>query len=76
MGNLWKEYYKPCRHVHVLICTMYQIDQHLGSGPLSPDAPRPLFDRPFVPHIESWELRSLVPCITCVAIVVCQFSHE
>jgi len=31
-----------------------QHDQ-LGSGPLSPDAPRFLIDGPFVPHIGSWE---------------------
>jgi len=27
----------------------------LGSGPHIPDAPRPHFDKPFVPHVKSWE---------------------
>jgi len=35
------------------------IDLHLGSGPLSPDALRPWFNGPFLPHIESWEPRNI-----------------
>jgi len=34
-------------------------DLHLGSGPLSPDAPRPWFNGPFVPHIKSWKPHNL-----------------
>ena len=32
-----------------------RLDYQLGSGPFSPDAPRPYFDGPFMPHIRSWE---------------------
>ena len=28
-----------------------RLDYQLGSGPFSPDAPRPYFDGPFVPHM-------------------------
>jgi len=35
------------------------IDLHLALGPLSPHAPRPWFNGPFVPHIETWEPSNL-----------------
>ena len=31
-GNLWKEYYRPCRHVHVLVCTMYHMCNYSHSS--------------------------------------------
>jgi len=35
------------------------MDLYLVSGPFSPDAPKPYWDGPLVPHIESWEPRNL-----------------
>ena len=35
---------------------MIRLDYQLGSGPFSPDALRPYFDGPFVPHKENDEV--------------------
>ena len=41
MGRIWTE----------AVMVYFRLDYQLGSGPFSPDAPRPYFDGPFVPHM-------------------------
>ena len=62
MGNTG--HIHPRTHIHLGAHIHLEIHMHLdrlafGFWAFSPDAPRPLFNRPFVPHIESWEPRSL-----------------